>query len=190
MIRALRPTDLVAYIAFCHQVARNLRSDGDPLSDGGADFHPVPTVVGFLGRSFALEHGRESWVAIEHGHISGLVAAKRREGGDVWDVDQLAILPTSDAARTGTRLLEQLLAAAVDEGIHKVFLRLPEDDPAEEWAQQVGFFPYCHETAYFRAELPTLAHPPAIPGVRPRRAADHQALFQLYCSAVPARVRQ
>lgn len=188
MIRALRPTDVLAYAAFCHEVARGgCPEPGDGISPG---FRPVPMLVGFVGRSLALEYGRESWVQIEHGQISGLVAAKRREGTDVWDVDQIALLPRSDAGRTCGRLLDQLLSAAVDEGIQKVFLRLDEDDPAQEWVKQVGFFEYCRQTRYGRVELPTLAHPPDLPRVRPRRAADHQALFQLYCAAVPVRVRQ
>jgi hypothetical protein len=187
MIRALRPTDALAYVEFWHQVAADRRESGD---GGAPPFQPVPTLVGFLGRSLALEAGRESWVQIERGQISGLVTAKRREGTDVWDVDQLAVLPRADAGRTCVRLLEQLLTAAVDEGVHKVFLRLDEDDPAQEWARQVGFFQYVRETLYYRTELPTLANPPSLPGVRPRRAADHQGLFQLYSAAVPIRVRQ
>lgn len=188
MIRALRPTDVLAYVTFCNRVSRRRYSDpvdGDPLG-----FQPVPTLVAFLGRSFALEAGRESWVQIEHGRIFGLVAAKRREGADVWDVDQLALLPTADAGRTCTRLLEQLLTAAADEGILKVFLRLEEDDPARAWAEEVGFVEYGREALYYRPEVPILAHPGDTTGLRRRRAADHQPLFQLYCAAVPFRVRQ
>lgn len=188
MIRALRPTDVLAYVAFCNRVSR--RRNVDPIEGEPLGFAPVPTLVGFLGRSFALDAGHESWVQIERGHISGLVAAKRREGADVWDVDQLALLPTSDAGRTCTRLLEQLLAAAVDEGILKVFLRLEEDDPARRWAEEVGFVEYSREYLYVRPEVPSGIGPVDLPGLRPRRAADHQALFQLYCGAVPFRVRQ
>jgi len=146
--------------------------------------------VGFLGRSLAVELGRETWVQIDHGTISGLVAAKRRVGADIWDVDELAVLPSADASRTAIRLLEQLLSAAVDEGIHKVFLRLDDGDPAQDWVRQVGFFHYCHETTYFRSEVPTFARPRLDPRIRRRRPADHHSLFQLYCTAVPFRVRQ
>jgi hypothetical protein len=188
MIRALRPTDVLAYVAFCNRVSR--RRNVDPIDGEPVGFEPVPTLFVFLGRSLALEVGRESWVQIERGHISGLVAAKRREGADVWDVDQLALLPTSDAGRTCTRLLEQLLAAAIDEGINKVFLRLEEDDPACRWAEEVGFVEYGRESLYYRSQIPNPALPVAVPGLRPRRASDHQPLFQLYCGAVPFRVRQ
>lgn len=188
MIRALRPTDIVAYLAFCGRVTRT--------PDAGVERPPIvsirmmPTIARFLGRSLAVELGRETWVQIDHGRISGLVAAKRREGADVWDVDELILLPDADAGRTAVRLFEQLLTAAADEGVHKVFLRLDQDDPAHEWVQNVGFFKYCSEVTYYRAELPTLSRVPSLVRLRRRRPADHQALFQLYCAAVPFRVRQ
>ena len=188
MIRALRPTDVLAYLTFYDRLTR------EPIRAGSrrpAELsQALPLVLGFLGRSLGVELGRESWVQIDHGRISGLVAAKRREGADVWDVDQLHILPSTDASRTASRLLEQLLSAAVDEGIHKVFLRLDDGDPAQEWIRQVGFFRYCHETTYVRPEVPTFARPTIDSRIRRRRPADHHTLFQLYCGTVPFRVRQ
>jgi N-acetylglutamate synthase-like GNAT family acetyltransferase len=188
MIRVLRPTDLLAYVTFCQRVAKSDAVIAEFLSP--VMFRMLPTVARFLGRSLAVELGRETWVQIENGRISGLVAAKRREGADIWDVDELSLLPATDAERTGLRLLEQLLTAATDDGVHKVFLRLLEDDVAQEWVRQVGFFQYCRESTYWRAELPTLARVPKMVQMRRRRPADHQPLFQLYCSAVPFRVRQ
>ncbi|HVC32656.1 MAG TPA: hypothetical protein VNL16_04015 [Chloroflexota bacterium] len=184
MIRALRPTDVFPYVAFCHQVARG---SGDKTSLWAES---MSAVGGFLGRSLALEPGRESWVQIEHGQISGLVTAKRREGADVWDIDQLVYVPTADAPRTCAHLLKHLLAAATDDGVQKVFLRLGSVNPALEWARQVGFVQYALETVYHLPEVPSPAHPPRVAGLRPRRPVDHQALFQLYCTAVPVRVRQ
>src|SRR5581483_4307836 len=184
MIRALRPTDILPFVAFSHQVSRGSSDRTSVLSNS------LSAVGVFLGRSLALEPGRESWVQIEHGQISGLVSAKRREGADVWDIDQLVYLTSPDAPRTCARLLKHLLAAASDDGVQKVFLRLDSDNPALEWARQVGFVQYAVETVYHLPEVPVLAHPPQVPHLRPRRPADHQALFQLYCTAVPVRVRQ
>lgn len=184
MIRALRPTDLLAYVDFCRQVAVARTEDKTEASTAN------PTVRSFWSQSLALEPGRESWVQIEHGRISGLVSAKHREGADVWQIDQLLIVPSSDSGRTCLRLLEQLLTAAADEGIQKVFLRLRVADPALEWAQRAGFFQYCTEYVYTLPEVPTFAHVTVVAHLRPRRASDHQSLFQLYCAAVPFRVRQ
>jgi len=184
MIRALRPTDILPYVAFCHQIS-HATGESPPVA-----FRPVAVLGGFLERSFALEPGRESWVQIEHGQISGLISAKRRVGADVWDVDQLVYLPSADAPRTCMRLLKHLLAAASDDGVQKVFLRVGAANPALGWARQVGFIHYAEETIYHLPEVPSLVHTPEIPQMRPRRPADHQALFQLYCTAVPLRVRQ
>jgi ribosomal protein S18 acetylase RimI-like enzyme len=188
MIRALRPTDALAYVTFHHHLTRSAEGAGEPLSR--ARRWAVPVLIDFLGRSLALEPGREAWVQIDHGRISGLVAAKKRDGADLWDVDELSVLPSTDSRRVGSRLLEHLLAAAADEGIQKVFLRLGDEDPAQDWVRQVGFSKYCDEVTYFRPELPTVARQPGGLQLRRRRPADHQALFQLYCSAVPFRVRQ
>jgi N-acetylglutamate synthase-like GNAT family acetyltransferase len=184
MIRALRPTDILPFVAFCHQVSCG---SGDRTS---VLTRSLAAVGVFLERSLALEPGRESWVQIEHGQISGLVSAKRREGADIWEIDQLIYVPSADAPRTCSRLLKHLLAAASDDGVQKVFLRLDSDNPALEWARQVGFVQYSVETIYHLPEVPVPAHPPRVEHLRPRRPADHQALFQLYCSAVPVRVRQ
>jgi len=187
VIRALRPTDVAAYVAFCRRLDEFVKLDTDGYQRG---WRAVPEVAGFIERSLPLASRRESWIRIEKGEIFGLVAARRRVGADVWDVDQLDVLPTADADRTVAELLDNLLGAAVHEGIHKVFLRLPEDDPALDWVRRVGFFPYCREELFYRGEVPALAHPPTIPGLRSRRPADHQPLFQLYSAAVPFRVRQ
>jgi GNAT superfamily N-acetyltransferase len=188
MIRALRPTDILAYLTFYNRLPRGRTEAVSGPAEVTA--RALPLLIGFLGRSLALELGRETWVQIDHGRISGLVAAKRREGADIWDVDQLQVLPSMDASRTATRLLEQLLSAAVDEGISKVFLRLDDGDPAQDWVRQVGFFRYCHETTYYRPEVPTFARSTVDPRIRRRRPADHHSLFQLYCGTVPFRVRQ
>ncbi|MGH2461917.1 MAG: hypothetical protein ACRDIY_23930 [Chloroflexota bacterium] len=184
MIRALRPTDALLYVKFCHE--HSLKAEHRAPVWPGA----MAAVGAFFGRSLSLEPGRESWVQLEHGRITGLVTAKRRQGADVWDVDQLVYLPATDAPRTCARLLSQLLSAASDEGVLKVFLRLESSSPALDWARQVGFVQYSVETVYLMPEVPSPAHPPRLDRMRPRRPSDHQALFQLYCGAVPVRVRQ
>lgn len=187
VIRALRPTDVVAYLAFCRQLDEDV--DGERVRSWQR-LRIVPEAAGLVGRSLPLGPARESWIRIERGQIYGLVATRRRIGADIWDVDELAVLPTPDAGNTVVHLLDRVLGAAIQEGIHKVFLRLPEGDPAQEWVRQVGFYPYCREEVYYRGELPGLAQVPNVPGLRPRRPVDHQPLFQLYSAVVPFRVRQ
>lgn len=142
-----------------------------------------------VSRSLALRPGHETWIQIENGQIHGLAAAHARLGADVWDVDHLVIDPTIDADRVCQRLLDHLCGAAVEEGVQKVFLRLPEDSVWVPVARQVGFVHYTTEQVHV---LPALEpqERPLVPGLRPRRPADHQSLFQLYSAVVPLHVRQ
>jgi hypothetical protein len=182
LIRALRPTDLPAFLAF------RARSTGN----AAALAHRRPTRLALremLARSLALRPGVETWVQIENGQIHGLIAARARFGTDVWDIDQLVIAPSPDDDRVCLRLLDHLCSAAVEEGVLKVFLRLPDESPWATATRQAGFVHYTGEQLYV---LPALEPPerPSVAGLRPRRPADHQSLFHLYSAVVPARVRQ
>ena len=184
MIRALMPTDALLYVKFRHELS--LKSG----PQGSVWLRALNAAGSLLGHSLSLEAGRVTWVQVDHGQITGLVTAKRRPGADVWDIDQLAYLPSEDAARTCARLLSHLLSAASDEGVLKVFLRLESGSPALEWAVRAGFVQYSVETVYYLPEVPLPARPPRLKWMRARRPSDHQALFQLYCNTVPVRVRQ
>jgi hypothetical protein len=142
-----------------------------------------------LGRSLALRPGVETWVQIENGQIHGLIAARARFGTDVWDIDQLVVAPSLDDDRVCLRLLDHLCSAAVEEGVLKVFLRLTDESRWATASRQAGFAHYTSEQIYVLPALERLERP-SLAGLRPRRPADHQALFQLYSAAVPAHVRQ
>jgi hypothetical protein len=142
-----------------------------------------------LGRSLALRPGVETWVQIENGQIHGLIAARARFGTDVWDIDQLVIAPSLDEDRVCLRLLDHLCSAAAEEGVLKVFLRLPDDSPWATATRQAGFVHYTSEQIYVLPAMEPLERP-SLAGLRPRRPADHLALFHLYSAAVPAHVRQ
>lgn len=183
MIRALRPTDILAYLAF-----RRLTPDSEALTRADGATVP-PTFKAFLSGSFALEPSHERWVSLERGRIVGLIAARARPGADVWDVDQLIAASTVDSDRVYLKLLEHLCCQAVEAGVQKVFLRLREDSDALPAAHQAGFLKFTTESVYLHdGESPPLLG--ALEGLRPRRPADHQAIFQLYSAVVPAFVRQ
>ena len=183
MIRALRPTDLPAFLAFRTRAAHN---EAVFSAGHGAD---TLSFREMLGRSLALRPGIETWVQIENGQIHGLVSARARFGTDVWDIDQLLIAPSPDEDRVCLRLLDHLCAAAVEEGVMKVFLGLPSNSSWATASRQAGFVHYTTEQPYLHPSLPALERTP-VEGLRPRRPADHQALFHLYSAAVPAHVRQ
>lgn len=183
VIRALRPTDLGPFLTFRSRTPSNAALLGPMARTGGLTFRE------FLGRSLAINPGRETWVQIEHGQVFGLVAARARFGTDVWDIDHLMIAPSVDGDRVCLRLLDHLCAAAVEEGVQKVFLRLPIDSPWLHPARQAGFVHYTSEQIFVVPHLQAVPRP-TVAGLRPRRPADHQALFQLYTGIVPAPVRQ
>src|SRR3990172_11386939 len=182
MIRTLRLTDVVAYLAFRNRAALNealLQPEDTPST---------PSLrSSFLGRSFEL--GRQSWVHLDHGQLDGLVAARPRMGGDVWDVDQLIVLPAPEASTVYRELLGHLVVAARDEGVQKVFLRVRSDSPVHLAARRAGFFEYTHELIYRLGEVARRPGAPALP-FRPRCRVDHHAVFQLYSAVVPCQVRE
>jgi hypothetical protein len=66
---------------------------------------------------------------------------------------------------------------------------LPSDSSWATASRQAGFVHYTTEQPYVHPALPPVERP-IVEGLRPRRPADHQALFHLYSAAVPAHVRQ
>lgn len=184
MIRGLRPTDLLAYIVFRKRVGRSneaiLRPDGrtSPLS-----------IRSFIGRSLSLEPGREAWIEIGEGEIRGLAATRARWGAPIWDVDQLLALPSSHTDSTYVNLLQHVCNSAARTSVHKVFLRLDRNSEALAAGRQAGFYHYTTEHVFRLSGVSPDAASAELT-LRPRRRADQQALFQLYCSSVPASVRQ
>jgi hypothetical protein len=183
MIRALRPTDLGPFLTFRARGPENEALLGPVNRPNGLAFGE------FVDRSFAIKPGRETWVQIEHRQIFGLVGARARFGTDVWDIDRLVIAPSVDDDRVCLRLLDHLCEAAVEEGVQKVFLRLGAESPWIGPARQAGFVHYTTEQIFVQPQVGQIRRP-TVAGLRPRRPADHQALFQLYSAAVPAYVRQ
>jgi hypothetical protein len=187
MIRALRPTDVLAFLAFSRRNPDNeaLRGAiGESLS---------PSLSGFLGDSIALDTRRWHWVLFDGGSIHGLIAVRSRFGADVWDVERLMLAPEADFQRTLSKLLDHMLAHASDEGVQRVFLRVREDSDSLVTARRMGFQPYTSEQIYVHpaggdlGQLPGSAN--GRPSIRPRRPVHHQPIFQLYTSAVPVVVR-
>ncbi|MDA8187862.1 MAG: hypothetical protein M0T85_06950 [Dehalococcoidales bacterium] len=198
MIRTLRPTDVVAYLAF-----RNLARQNEALEFPG-DGPRALTFKSFVSRSLSFDPRRENWIEIQDGHINGVVGVKSRLGTDFWDIDQLAAAP-ADAECLYISLLRHLSRAALEEGVQKIFLRTALDGVSVAAAKQAGFFQYSVERIF---RLPSAQASPKetvspfnplrnedtsgeiLPQLRPRRRFDHHAIFQLYCSVVPVSVRQ
>lgn len=190
MLRSLRLTDLVDYLSFRRQATENLALAGP---DGRAR---MPTVGDFVARALLLEPGQEGWGQFSQGQMVGIVAVRARGGAYLWEVDWLAAARTPCIEDVYSALLEHVCACAYEEAIQKVFLRVRADSSSIAAARRAGFYPYAQERIYqlgtTRLQGKGVLSSPNLrwQGLHPRQRADHQALFQLYCDAVPARVRQ
>ena len=197
LIQPLRPTDLVPYLAF-----RRLPPIGEALGnpiDAAVAPDQRATGLAALGAltssALAFATHRESQTLRIGRAIVGLAVAHPRFGTDTWDVAQLLVAPTLDTSSACFALLEALCQRATTEGIEKLYLRIREGSEAASGARQAGLFTYAqeHVCIWSGGEAPATEIPwtdVAIAGLRPRHPSDHQALFQLYSSAVPLAVRQ
>jgi len=185
MIRALRLTDLVGVAMFLRRNDQaELTSHTWPKVQPESGHLPVASA---MTQSFGLAGtGDRTWVSKLDRIVNGLVAARPRCGGLVWDVQH--ILTAGGEPQIAEELLDQVCNHAASHGGRRVFLELPVDDRSESLARRAGFERYTTMTLYQlrpRFKLPTLE---PLEG-RPRLRVDEQPLFALYGRAVPQVVR-
>ena len=159
--------------------------------------------TGLWRRVLTQRKGRVTLVWWQGIWLGGLVSAKMRNGQRVWEVDHLYLSsrssnsPTTDAGNwahgdsAALELLEQLIEGVGWRSGERIFLRLSPNSPIIPLARRVGFFPY------FREDLlegwggrTTSEGNETAPDLRQGRSQDQFALFQLFCAATPARLRQ
>ncbi|HLH21481.1 MAG TPA: hypothetical protein VK066_03105 [Chloroflexota bacterium] len=184
-VRALRPTHLVGLRAFD---ARGSCVEITPASwprivdgDGRMPFWSL------LAHSVAQPTGhRRAWVHVGEQGIDGLVVARVRCGGLVWDVRHLWADADSDGV--AQELLRWFCGEAASRGARRVFLETGPDESQLSVAARAGFERYTWAALYHAA--PDAQPRPAAPAAgRPRHRGDEHLLFQLYNAAVPGTVR-
>lgn len=126
------------------------------------------------------------WLSTSERQVDGLLVARPRCGGLVWDVEHL--LTADGRAEPAEELLESVGQYAAERGGRRVFLEVPDDAHGAELAQKSGFEKYTTTTLY------RLSAPFKVPALetldgRPRLRVDEQPLFNLYGAAVPQLVR-
>lgn len=184
MIRPLRTTDTIALVNFGRQACPNEATARDRVGKQGTQ---VPAWSILIREWLPWTTQRQAWVSEEGGAITGLVSVKPGTNSTIWDVDVI-LLSDCGAEDVCSELLEGLSQAGSDQGVEKVFLRLPSESRLFDAARRAGFAHYLTEYLY-RAEgqLPSKsAHLP----FRTRTSQDDIGLFQLYSAAVPASVRR
>ena len=184
-IRALRPTHLVALRAFDNRatVAEITAPAWPRVPDGDACL----PLWSLLSHSMAHSAGvRRAWVHVDDDGIDGLLIARLRCGGLVWDVRHLWV----DGARDGVaqELLVRVCEEAAARGARRVFLETGLRTIELATAARAGFQQYTESTLHLRRAGTTAVSAP-LSGARPRLRRDEYPLFQLYTAAVPAPVR-
>lgn len=183
MIRAVRPTDLVALRAFLKRAGVvEVTTHTWPKVQPESGHLPTGRV---LGQALNARAGRRgAWVALEDGQLLGYLAARARCDGSVWDIEHLH----TARPEVGVDLLEHACASAGDAGALRVFLEVPLDSLGVELGRKAGFQRYAAATL-FRLAPPFKIDKSGAFAARPRLRADEHPLFQLYTAAVPAPVR-
>jgi hypothetical protein len=180
LVRTLRPIDVVALASFQRRAGDSeITAHNWPRVEPESGRIPYITLVTHAG-------GQRSWIAEQDGHLVGLVMARPRAGGLVWDVVNLHV--TAGAEPAATDLLEQVVACAGSHAARRVFLEVPAGERGLNVARRAGFerFNTCELYVLapgFKVERTDLFE------ARPRLRADEQGLFHLYTAAVPAPVR-
>lgn len=148
------------------------------------------SLIGLSRRSLSPRQ-RETWVCVEDGRIRGLASIRQRSGPGSWEVSQL--YADSDSDQAVVRLLEMAAVGAGSHGGERVFLRVETDSPITRLARLAGYFPSHRETGYRGTagrRGPSNSLFDADSRLRRRRSEDDHALFRLYNSATPVKVRQ
>jgi hypothetical protein len=183
MIRVLRLPDLVSVAMFLR------RADSQELSSHTwprvqPETGHLPSATAFwqtLGLSW-----ERVWLSTNGKACDGLVSARPRCGGLVWDVEHL--LTTGGSVDAASELLDAVGQYGGSRGARRIFLEVPVDAKSDELTKRAGFERYTETTVYRLSapfKLPQLESLDA----RPRLRADEQPLFSLYCAAVPQLVR-
>lgn len=183
MTRVLRLPDLVGAGMFLQKGdAQELTSHIWPRVQPESGHLPIGTSI---WQSLGMAWDR-AWVTGEGRTVTGLVTARPRCGGLVWDVEHL-LSQGGDVARAES-LLETVGQYAATRAGRRVFLEVPDDERGANLSRKAGFEKYTSTTVYMLSAPFKQSALESLEG-RPRLRVDEQPLFSLYGAAVPQLVR-
>lgn len=193
-VRTVRPTDLVALVAYDGRVYPNEAITRDRI---GTTMSPHPLEAA-LEQWFSFATGRHTWISVKGATLRGLASARKRGSKAVWEVDCL-IDAADDDPNVLMSLLDQVTGDAGRAGAEKVFLRIPSGSPVANVACRCGFTAYLTERLLARQEKPqtdgqarreTEGPNDSSLKLRRWRKADAYPTFQLYNRSTPEQVRR
>jgi hypothetical protein len=185
-VRTVRPTDLVALVAYDGRVYPNEAVTRDRA---GTEVSPHPLEAA-LEQWFSFATGRHTWISVKGATLRGLASARKRGSKAAWEVDCL-IDAAEDDPGVLLSLLDQLTHDAGRAGAEKVFLRVAAESHIAREAARSGFVAYLPELL-LAARTPELEPPGATAGrgLRRARRADAHDLFALYNRWTPEPMRR
>jgi hypothetical protein len=136
------------------------------------------------------------YVADDGGRLTGFVQASGQPLGidlpvaRALQVLNVAVVPGADQEEVAVPLIEHLCNQAIGRGVHRIFVRLPLDDPLTPLFRMQGFRQYATEQVLYSEEpRPTFeVEPPE--GLRGAKRRDTRDLYQLYRKVTPMGVAQ
>ena len=135
------------------------------------------------------------YVAEDGGKVVGYIQASGQPLGldlpraTVLQVLNLQIADDSDSDAVAPALVEHLCNQALERGIYRLFVRLPEGDPLMPVFRLRGFRQYATEVVVY-ADKPAMRGDHFPDGARTMRRGDNRFLYQLYRTVTPQGVSQ
>ena len=156
-----------------------------------------PLLAALVGWLSLQEAGVSTYVCDEdemegNRRMAGFAQVRLRKESSEADVVYLAPSLSAEAEATTVwcRLLERLCLGAGEQGIQRIFARLPEDGLEVAAFQLVGFSIYTQEDIFRLAKMPPGLPRPEKKTVRPQQPADGWGLQGLYAAIAPRLVQQ
>lgn len=135
------------------------------------------------------------YVAEDGGKVAGFIQASGQPlGFDLHRATALQVLNLLVAEGAVVEdiagpLVEHLCQQAVQKGVHRLFVRLPQQDALLPTFRLRGFRQYATEVVVY-ADAPRVLSKAVPLGMRPMRRGDHRRLYQLYRKVTPEGVSQ
>jgi predicted N-acetyltransferase YhbS len=131
------------------------------------------------------------YVAEEGGKVVGFVQASGQPLGislpakiTTLQVLNLCVAGGADERQVAPGLVEHLVEQAGSKGVHRLFVRIPMDDPLTVIFRSQGFRQYATESVLY-AEVPEMRSTAEPPGLRSAGRKDDRRLYQLYRKVTP-----
>jgi hypothetical protein len=135
------------------------------------------------------------YVAEDGGKVAGFIQASGKPLGldlpraTVLQVLNLQVVEGPDSEEVASALIDHLSNQALQRGVHRLFVRLPDRDPLMPVFRLRGFRQYATEQILF-ADQPRRGITPAPEGARQIKRGDGRRLYQLYRKVTPEHVSQ